>query len=197
MRAEAWSTLSGLLYHLGAYDEGYYAAQEAFRADAFLDRPQDILTKLFTGAFEAGDDDAARLWCARLNERHPSSPTGAHCSLTLLAWVGSPDTTAFAEAMQILSASGLSADDAFMSHLELLAATVAARAGAIGEARSMLRQVRERASRDPETLPLQAGLHLALGQQDSASAVLRDYVAGKPETRRGILTSRRFDSLRR
>ncbi|HUF12668.1 MAG TPA: BTAD domain-containing putative transcriptional regulator [Longimicrobiales bacterium] len=194
-RAEAWSTLSAMLYHLGRYDEAYYAAQKAYDADAYLDQPQEILVKLFNGAFEAGDDAAARRWCMDLRERFPGNPTGALCALTLLAW-GETSDRAGAEAWRIIERAGLPSGHPFMPHLELLVGTVLARAGEADSAEAVLQRVRGGASWNSQLLPLEASLHLALDQPDSAAALLRQYVDERPSTRHGTLASRRFEALR-
>ena len=194
-RAAAWKTLSSLLQHSGRYDQAYYAAQQAFRADAFLDGPHDILMKLFTGAFETGDDENARRYCIALREQFADSPSAPYCALTMLAY-GDTLTGRVAEAWRILQSSEMEAVNPLLPALELLVARVLAYDGAADSARAVMARARARSPEDPELLPLEAAVYLALNQPDSASLLLRRFVDEEPTTRQGILSSRRFEALR-
>ncbi|HEX6587566.1 MAG TPA: BTAD domain-containing putative transcriptional regulator [Longimicrobiales bacterium] len=194
-RPDAWSALSSVLYHLGRYDEAYYAAQQAYAHDAYLDNPEDILVKLFNGAFEASDDDAARRWCNELQDQFAGSMTWRQCALTLLAWVEEPTRQSTDAAVRLAGEAQLPVGHPVSGLLDLHAAVVLARAGEADRALSMLQRVKT-TGWNPEFSPLEASIHLALGDKASAAAVLTAYVEESPAIRRGILSSRRYDTLR-
>ena len=194
-RAEAWSMLSTIHHNLGEWDEAYYAAQQAYQADAFLEQPVEILTKLFNASFEAEDDEAADRWCQELGDRFTGSTPALQCALTMLAWIGMPSSASVTTASEIVESSGLRADNPLRSMLSLHAAIVMARAGEEDRARETLARVRADAWY-ADLVPLEASIHLALGHPDTAAALMRNYIDEKPATRRGMLESRRFGALR-
>jgi len=151
--------------------------------------------RLFEGAFEAGDDEAAREWCGQIGERYPESWSGPFCALTMLAWGESVGGTA-TQAWELLGNAGIDAQHGMRPVFELQIARILAREGNADSARALLRGARARQPDNTELLQFEAAVFLALDQPDSASSRLRAFIDVSPATRQGVLSSRRFVELR-
>jgi DNA-binding SARP family transcriptional activator/TolB-like protein len=200
-RTEAWSLLSAVLYARADYAGAYLAANSAYRADAYLANPQEILSALSVTAYEIGDDSTSRYWCDELNRQFAGSWTGAYCRLNVLT----RGDERSASAMVIARAWKIAVDTAWSSvpeqriepHFHMLVAAVLARYGLRDSARAVLRRAATDMSRshDLEIVPLEAYARVLLGQYDTATKTLTRYVADRPLARAGIVRSRRFVGL--
>ncbi len=198
-RAEAWSMLSSVLFHRADYAGAYIAGVRAYRADAYLKNPQEILSGLVSSAYEIGDDSAAQGWCDELNRRVERSWPGAYCQLNLLAWNGSRSP----QAQVISRAWALTTDTAWSSapeqhiesHLQMLTAAVLARYGLRDSAAMVIARAKAASPGDPELATLEAHVRVLLGQDKLATTLLLRYVAAQPFQRAGMARSRQFDSL--
>lgn len=193
-RARSWTDLSALLQARGAFAEARWAAERAYRADAYLDRTGSITPRLFETALETGDLAAAGHWCDRMVERYRGDGAKGYCRMALVAWgpQSGPEQVEAARAVRD-GLTDLSAQP-WGPRLDALEAVVLARAGMEEEARRLLDGATA-ARGDPEVIPLEAWALLYLGKADSARTLLEDYIARRPHTRSGLLESRRFQGL--
>jgi len=93
--AQALNRLSSMYFLRGDFEEAVQLAERAWAADSYLDEAQEILARLFTIDFEAGNDDRAARWCNTIGARFPASRESYRCALTLMAWsdsVQDPDS---------------------------------------------------------------------------------------------------------
>lgn len=196
-RAEAWSLLSASLYAQADYVDAYVAANRAYKADAYLDDPQEILDGLFLNAYEIGDYSSAARWCAELGRRAAHEWLGARCTLELLAWHDRPNRRSVPLAWRIADTHDEqpSVDRVIRAQLHMLVATVIARNGMRDSAEAVIRDTRAHNVGDPELLPLEADARIAMGERHRASMLLTEYFAAKPRDRLGVVRSRRFAAL--
>jgi serine/threonine-protein kinase len=85
-QAGAWATLSHLYYRTKSNVDVNLAAQNAYRADAFLQNADKILQRLFFSSYDLGTNqfaDAAQ-WCGIGQRRFPSNPKFVECQLLLM-----------------------------------------------------------------------------------------------------------------
>jgi hypothetical protein len=200
-RTEAWSLLSAVLYARADYAGAYLAANSAYRADAYLANPQEILSALSVTAYEIGDDSTSRYWCDELNRQFAGSWTGAYCRLNVLT----RGDERSASAMVIARAWKIAVDTAWSSvpeqriepHFHMLVAAVLARYGLRDSARAVLRRAATDMSRshDLEIVPLEAYARVLLGQYDTATKTLTRYFADRQLARAGIVRRRRIVGL--
>lgn len=195
-RARAWTDLSALLQARGAFAEARWAAERAYRADAYLDRTGSVTPRLFETALETGDLAAAERWCEELASGRGAAGVAAYCRLALLAWAPASGPSQVTGGRTLLA--GVDGEEAseerWAPQLDGLMAVILARAGRSDAARAILSEVGEEGP-DPEALPLHAWALIHLDQADSARALLDRYVSERPHTRSGLLESRRFQAL--
>lgn len=195
-RARAWADLSALLQARGAWAEARWAAERAFRADAYLDATGAVTARLFETSLETGDLPAARQWCERLAEQGRGNGLYAYCRLSLLAWnadIGSDQVETLAAILDDQPSDVLN-HPIWGPRLDALSAVVLARAGMPDRAQAALDAGTLRAQ-DPDFVLLEAWALVHLGQADSARRLLEGYVLERPHNRSGALESRRFREL--
>lgn len=196
-RAE--SSLSGLLFVQGRYEEARRAARRALEADAYLTDANEIANRLFTASFEVGDDVEAGLWCDEVRRRQANQWPAAYCDLILLGWssTGTPDPR---KALLLLETAGSEDSpqmrEAMRPRLMVLTAAVLARAGRQDSARAVLRRATSAAPHDIELLYLEAGVRLLLSEPDQALRLLREYWRVNPSAKARIVNGRMFRPLR-
>lgn len=191
-RARALSNLSNILYTRGDYEGAQSFAEQAQKADTYLE-DKNVLHRLFFSAFERMDDETARAACAEQNRRHGGDIPAAFCTLYMLAWM--PDvkpSVTQAEAARSRIDVPAPMRSFYEPHLDMLKASVMARAGMRDSARAVLNRAIDRKSPDPDLLLLEAGVRVALRETDDAKRLLDRYVTMKPALRAAILNSRRF-----
>lgn len=201
-RAGAWSDLSQLLELSGDYSGSADAAKEAFVADAFLERPEEVAGRLAFTSLASGRLDDAREWCAHGQERFPTDPRFWGCDLTIIGWVGNT-AEAIDTAWRVLSRSEARDSSNMLvtgwGTRRLLVAAVAARAGLPDSARAIIAQVRSAPASAPALLQNDYGeayVQMLLGNHDSAIALLDRYVRARPSARSVVRSSPWFTPLR-
>lgn len=194
-RVRAWSILSAILYARGDFAGAYATAEEAYRADTYLEARDEIFIRLALTAHEIGSDSLAWEWCSAVISGGAGKPVSGYCRLHLLAWSDErylrPPLDPWAIVAEI---ADVPVAQAMRPHFEMLAATVLARRGLADSARAVAARA-ARGHPDDELQLFEAGARVALGEADSAAALLRRYVAAEPARRHGIIHSRRFNAL--
>ena len=193
-RARAWTDLSAVLQVRGAFAEARWAAERAYRADAYLDRTGGIIPRLFETALETGDLRAARDWCDQMIDRYRGDGVKGYCRMALLAWSPASGPEQVEAAARIRRELTDLPAQPWGARLDAVEAVVLARAGMVPEARRRLSEATSERT-DPELIPFEAWALLHMGQADSARSLLHDYVEQRPHTRAGLLESRRFQEL--
>lgn len=189
----AWNALSVSLHLRGEFREAYYAARQALEADTYLDQPMESLVRVFSSAFEAHDDDAARQACDETRRRFPGNWIVAECALTLLAWVEPPAAGQVDSAWAL--AADLPPDHPTAPRHRMLVANVIARHGMADSALAVAARVHGGKSTDPYLDRLHAAMLGTLGERDSAVALLRRYIQAQPLGGLGAPRSRMLLSL--
>ncbi len=208
MLVDALTVLSSLHFARGEYRQAYVTAEAAFRADAYHGDPQEVLSRLFTYSFEAGEDGEARRWCAVYGGRFSDWYAG-FCRLVLMIWdpaeTPHPDT-ALRIAREATRAAESVIRSAVGAQLDLLAAGVLARTGDPAAARRIVRRVRAALASDSavgrgphgtELLEIEASVWARLGELDSAAVRLRELFPRQPDRALRLSLSRRSRELPR
>jgi TolB-like protein/Tfp pilus assembly protein PilF len=195
-RARALSNLSALLYDRGDYAEAQSFAQQAYAADSYLE-DKSVLNRLFVTSFEQGRDEDARTWCNEINRRDGGDMPAVFCLLQQMAFSTLEKTPSIPKAWgaraNLKIAPQLIAF--YEPHLDMLTATVIARAGRPDSARAVIARAASKKSPDPELLLLEAGARVQLKQRPEAKALVDRYIDINPAKKTALMTSRRFASL--
>jgi len=196
-RADAWATLSTILFFRADYSGAYLANERAYAADSYAENTEQILANLSDEAYELGDDAAATRWCDEEQRRFRGEWTGAACALDLLAWTGNPDRRVVPRAWSLAAAGDPPnpLTGQVRPRLRMQVAAVLARVGLRDSARAVAARARAAGKGDPELVELEAGVRLLLGDRREAIALLHRYQADGPSTL-GRVRSRRFAALR-
>jgi DNA-binding SARP family transcriptional activator/TolB-like protein len=200
-RARAWNLLSASLFARADYSGAYLSGTRAYAGDQYLRESEDVLHRLVLTAYEIGDDSAAADWCDEAQRRFLRSWTSAYCLLALRVW--NPSTSRAEHAASVAAAWTVARDGAAGAahepqagpRLHMLVAAVLAHHGLRDSAEAVIRRARASDPGDDELLPAEADARIALGQRDSARALVTQYVAKRPLHRMGIARSRRFLTL--
>src|SRR5690606_37546631 len=187
--AQAWNDLSFLLQMSGNYSESRRAAEEALRADAFLERPEVVVARLLFTSLGSGDPEAARAWCDQGAQRFPDFPAFWGCQLTILGWTGSTPADV-AQGWRLLATSEARDSSNVLSQgwgtRRLLVAAIAARAGLHDSARAIAAAVRDSATSGAAALQADYGeayVRTLLGEHDVAVRLLDNFLAANPALR--------------
>jgi TolB-like protein len=207
--AASHAALSSIHIARGRPEQARLAAERAYEADAWLESANEILTRLFTINFEAGDDRQALRWCAEIGSRFPDLWYGANCRLLLMAWSddGEPDAD---EAWRLARTATASAPEPIRAmvgaQLEVQLAGVLARLVPADSVERVLARARAGVADDPRNavnrnahlvlLQYEAAVRVLLGQDEIAARMLAEYFDGRPGDRIQLLRSRRFAALR-
>jgi hypothetical protein len=193
--ASGWSVLSQLLRYRGRFAESDVAARRALDADAWLEDADAVLHRLFFGALFTADYAQARSLCDRGHEQFPRDWRFVECRLTLLRAVAAAPADADSAVRLLAELDRMDPDDharregrAYSPlYRRAVVAAVLARTGRADSARAMLARARAAAGSDPELrLSLaydEASARLALGEPDSARALLAWTLARRPALR--------------
>jgi TolB-like protein len=192
----------------GHYERASVLLEHAYERDAYLEGGRELLTRLYTYNFEAGDDRQARRWCLAFARSYGSEWYSSYCRLELLAW----DTTerADVDSAWYYAARGTQAAPALLRgaqgpQLAVLVAGVLARAGKGDSARNVLRRARAAASTDPRGVAepfasalneMEASVRLLLRDTAAARSLFEDYGKANPHSVDALKGSRRFVNLR-
>lgn len=201
--APAWSELSRVLQFKGDYAGSADAATSALEADAFLARPEAVMSRLTYTTLASGRVDDARAWCARGQARFRDDPRFWGCDLTILGWTG--DTPALVDSAWRLLEAGERRDSLNLlvtgwGTRRLLVAAVAARAGLADSARSIAARVRaaeSTAAGATQNDYSEAYVQTLLGRSDLAITLLARYLNAQPSQRGAVRSTPWFAKLRR
>jgi len=184
--AAAQATLSQLLYARKDVVSAVLAARAAYEADAYLRDAETILDRLFYGSYDLAQFGEAERWCTEGARRFPKSYRFFDCQLWLMttpnaaldvsrAWRLRTQADSFTPAPRLQ----------YWTHVrQFLIASVIGRSGRPDSAQRVIERAR---STDPAIDPTQefvgyeAVVRAVMGQNDSAMAVLKRYVATHPE----------------
>lgn len=198
-RAGAWSARSALHFATADFSMAESAAEQALEEDAFLDDRAEIQWRLFQSAFHREHDlDAAR-WCAAVRNFQRGRWMSADCILNMMAW--SDDVVADPDSAWRVMRNGLVADaepiaNAYRPRLELMVAAVIAKAGYPDSADAVIRRAVAAGRGDPELPYYEAGARVALGQDQAAVRLLRNYLRDAPAQRQHVTAFRWFKTIR-
>ncbi len=188
--AAAHVTLSYLYYEPGIRDvsSALLAAQRGYEQDAYLDRADRLLLRLFWGHIDLEQFTPARRWCAEGAKRFPSSRGFISCQLWLMVTPAVPPDVDGAWALLSRYDSLTPAGSRLTwqrLEKEMLVAGVLARGDLPDSARSVLAGTRARVTTeiDPHQslLPVDAYVLTLLKEADEAIDLLKRYVAANPE----------------
>lgn len=188
--ASAWNTLSILYSQIPDLVEANLAARRALEADEFLRSGDGVLRRLYATSYDLEQFREAIRYCDQGHARFPDDPTFTECRLWLMA---AP------RALEPDPAEGWRLVDEHLALLpesqrpyyriqdHLVMGQVLARAGLPDSARAMVSRARAGPELDParELLGMEALVHLALDDPDTALARLRVYLTASPEHRSG------------
>lgn len=184
--ASAQATLSHLLYARKDVVSAVLAARAAYDADAYLRDAETILDRLFYGSYDLAQFGEAQRWCDEGARRFPKSVRFADCQVWLLTI---PNARLDIDRAWRLAAKADSLTPApqlayWTRGRQFLVASVIGRAGRPDSAQRVIERAR---STDPKIDPTQEFLgfeavaRAVMGQDDSAIAVLKRYVATHPD----------------
>ncbi|MGD8279033.1 MAG: BTAD domain-containing putative transcriptional regulator, partial [Gemmatimonadota bacterium] len=194
-RAGAWATRSAIMFTRGDFEMAEETARKALSLDAFLENRNEIQNRVFLSAFHAFLDNRAKATCQEIYETQQGHWTAAQCVLNLMAWsnVEKPDPK---KAWRELEANLLRDPPMLAEYqrpqLEMMLAAVLAKAGLPDSAEHVIARAAEAGGGDPELLYYEAAARIALGQTDSAGALLRTYLDGDPPSRMHVADYRWF-----
>jgi serine/threonine-protein kinase len=189
-RASAWNALSVLQYGKLNVAQSYFAAQQAYDADAFLTAAPDILWRLFATSYDLEQFVDADRWCAEGRRRFASDARYTMCGLLMLTSKARQPVIADAwrlkeELHELTPASGW----AFRSRVaDMLVAATIARSGDADSARAVVGRARGNRDVDPrgELMGYEAFVHTLLGEREEAISLLQRYLTANPEHRAGF-----------
>lgn len=182
----------------GRFDEAFEAGRRARRVDVFLERSHENAMNMFTYAFHMGDDDEAANYCDEVSRLAPDSHMLATCRLDLLAWgEQTAQTLRLAEFTFEFGGAGESEDVRARNRpvVAMKFAAALARAGETDKARDVMEEWRDRGGVAGDLRELEAAVWVALGEPDTAIALLRRVVEARPASRSRILAMRFFRDI--
>lgn len=197
-RADAWAALSAISYAKAAFDGAEFAAEEALEADAFLTNATEIQMRLFQSTFHGGHDIEASRWCDGVRARGSLLWLGAECTLNLMAWAKNRQPTpdsAWWEVERSLLHVPREVAAQIRPRLELLVASVLARAGLADSAYSVMLRAQSADRNDPDLLYYVAGVYAALGDTTKAFDHLSEFMEGAPPNRQHVARFRWFREM--
>jgi len=183
-RASAHLTLSVLYYYFDDVGSALLAAQRAYTADAYLERADDVIDRIFFGSLDREDFGTAETWCLRGAARFPADPRFVNCQLFLQVTPGfAADPSAAWRLADRLDS--LDAPPFPRAQARVLIGGILARAGRADSARAVWLRAREEATAqvDPgRILPaLEAYTRTLAGDLDEAVDLLKRAVAANPD----------------
>jgi TolB-like protein len=184
--AAAHATLSQLLYARKDVVSAVLAARAAYEADAYLRDAETILDRLFYGSYDLAQFGEAKRWCAEGARRFPKSYRFFDCQLWLMTTPNAVLDVSRAWRLQHQADSLTPAPrlQYWTRARQFLIASVIGRSGRPDSAQRVIERARSTdPSIDPtqEFLGFEAVARAVMGQNDSAMAVLKRYVATHPE----------------
>jgi serine/threonine-protein kinase len=184
--ASAQATLSHLLYARKDVVSAVLAARAAYEADAYLRDAEVILDRLFYGSYDLAQFREAQRWCAEGGRRFPKSYRFVDCQLWMLT-TPSADLDIDRAWRLAGQADGLTPAPRlpYWSRMrQIVVASVIGRAGRRDSAERVLERARtDDLQIDPtqELVGYEALARALMGDEDTAIAILKRYVATHPE----------------
>ena len=193
-QASAWATLSLLYYRKQSVQQANMAAQNAYRADAYLRSADAVLTRLFWTSHDMESFPDAQRWCSEGTRRFPEKPFFTECQLWLLTTkLAPPNPSAAWDLYGKLKAVTPPAKwpvDSLRG--QIVVAMVLARVPQLADsARHVLARSRASAELDPrrEIAGMEAVARVFLHDYDEAITQIELYLTSNPEHARGFKTN--------
>ncbi len=188
--AIAWRLLSELYSQIPDQVQANIAAQRALDADAFLRQADDVVYTLYATSYDLEQFGRAIQYCEQGAARFPSDPRFVQCRLWLMAAPRAlePDPDrGWALVEEHVDLLPETARREMRVEDEMIMGQILARAGLADSARAVVDRARPGPELDPtrQILGLEALVHLALGDQETALDRLRTYLTASPEHRAG------------
>jgi tetratricopeptide (TPR) repeat protein len=198
-RARAWSSLSDLLLLARQeFAEAKIAAENAYEADPFLGKAEEILSRLQQAALDAGEYEEARRWALEGRRRFPDVADFVAAELMLLTLLpaerGDSDRAwALADTIVGLSPPHSAARHGTMAKMQVV--MVLGRAGFADSARAVLERTRDEAGDRGSIAYEEAAAWLAIGDEERCLEALRIHVDAYPEDRAYLSSDTWFEAL--
>lgn len=188
--AQAWSTLSILYSQIPDPVGANLAARRAWEEDEYLRSADSVLRRLYQTSYDLQQFREAITYCQQGRERFPEQPDFTQCILWLQGAPGAlpPQPDRVWDVVDEHLALVPEEDREYERVKDhLLAAQVLARAGLADSARAVARRSQASPDVNPsrDLLGIEALVHLALGDLDTAVDRLRIYLTASPEHRAG------------
>jgi serine/threonine-protein kinase len=203
-RASAWSTLSHLYFNKPSFVDAQLAAQRAYEADAYLDKADEVLWRLYLSSYDLEQFDNAAKWCGVGAQRFPANPRFVTCQLRLLQTrVQRPDVEQAWQLYRRFAELTPRAPEAEWEigtrDARIWVAAVIARAAEQAPPGSLRTALADSADRvlvrargtpqidpDLELLWPEAYVRILLNQKDEAVSLLKRYLSANPAHRAGM-----------
>ena len=200
-RASAWVWLSRVQYRKLNIPAAYAAAENAYRADAYLTVANEVFWRLFATSYDLENFVAATNWCDTGTRRFPADSRFARCRLLLTAQTSPPDIDrGWRLVDSVVALSPPNRREYNRREAEILAALVIGRAALADTAnRSRSRALMDSADRvlvrarpdrtidaRGELMGYEAFVRAQLGDKDDALALIERYLTANPEHREGF-----------
>ncbi|HJU89185.1 MAG TPA: protein kinase [Gemmatimonadaceae bacterium] len=192
-RATAWATLAAVYSQKPDFIEAALATRRAYEEDAYLTNADAILWSLYATAYDNEQFLDAVKWCAEGERRFPEDPRFVRCRLWLYttnaAEPNIPQAWSYAERFTQLSPEQTRPFQ--QREGQMLVAAAIGRAGQTDSAKRVLERARGNPQIDPdrELLTVEALVRTLLKDKDEAFALIKQYLAAKPEHREGLAKS--------
>ena len=181
-RARALNELSQALMDQDKWTEANLAAKQAWEDDAFLAESEQVLNTLYLSSLNTSQLDDASRWCEEGHARAAGNWLFTFCRLAMMVMPGGtpPDADRAWTLVRDLARLAPPAERQ-PARWNLMVATILARAGHPDSAEHVIAQARRQGRGDPALDFYEAAARVALGQPDSAIALLRSLVERQPE----------------
>jgi TolB-like protein len=193
-QASAWATLSVLYYRKQSVQQANLAAQNAYRADAYLRSADAILTRLFWTSHDMESFQDAQRWCAEGTRRFPAQPFFTECQLwlltTKLAAPDPPRAWALYRELKRVTPPARWPTDSLRGQI-IVAMVLSREPALVDSARRVLDRTNASAELDPqrEITGLRAVGRVFLHDYDAAVTDIETYLTSNPEHARGFKTN--------
>jgi len=178
-RPLAWAYISRVLMDQNKLEEAHWAAERAYKMDAFQEGWPAILSMLFTTSFELRKFDDAETWCREWERRFVEDWAPGYCRLLLEAYTPQKPRS-INEAWQLARLATSKVDEArqpgIQVLLEPLVAAIIARHQLPDSAAHVLDSVYRRKAANTESLRLIAATWNAMGDTRNAQRILAEYM---------------------
>jgi eukaryotic-like serine/threonine-protein kinase len=188
--AGAWAQLSAVYARNSQLQAAYNAANNAYRADAYLSSARVVMIRLFNTSYNLESFPEATQWCDQGRRRFPAEPYFVQCRLMMyLAKSNQPDVdSAWTYARQYASLLPEPKRPLGWKRAQVFVAGAIVRAGLPDSARHVLARTRATPQEDPrhDVEAFEAIVRVMLGEQGEAVRLLESYLTVNPEHRAGF-----------